>query len=47
MRTRQIVIPPQMSSDAVLQEANFYSLDQMVEELEAMSRKEELVQESE
>ncbi|XP_062518949.1 uncharacterized protein LOC134194062 [Corticium candelabrum] len=41
LRTRQIVVPPAVSHDAVLQEAKFYSLDKMVEELNELSKKEE------
>ena len=34
-------MPPAVSHDAVLQEAKFYSLDKMVEELNELSKKEE------
>jgi hypothetical protein len=44
LRTRQIVIPDHMSKDAVLQEANFYSLDEMVQELSVISQKDEPVE---
>jgi hypothetical protein len=35
-----------MSKDAVLQEANFYSLDEMVQELSVISQKDEPVEKS-